>query len=607
MSAPVIVALTARGAALAERLRERIPRAEIHGYAPRVSSADSRFDDASEHLRALFGANRPIVGVCAAGILIRALAPLIDDKRAEPPVVALAEDGSVAVPLLGGHRGANTLARDIAAALSGVAAITTASDLSHGIALDTPPPGWRIADPEALKTVAAGLIAGDQVSVVVEAADANWLGQIARGSSADAPLTICITHRDMAADARTLVYHPPVLALGLGCERDTAPEELHDLARSALAANGLSVAAVACVVSLDRKEDEPAIHALAAEFGVPARFFSAEQLAAEEPRLVNPSTVVRRAVGIGGVAEAAALAAAGAEARLIVAKTRSARATAAVALSPAAIDARCVGRRRGALTVVGIGPGGAAWRTAEAIAAIVEADEVVGYGLYLDLVADLIAGKRRHESPLGAEEARVKTALVRAAEGRNVALISSGDAGIYGMAALAVELVERGDDPAWARIGFRVAPGVSALQAAAARIGAPLGHDFCAISLSDLLTPWEAIEQRLAAAAAGDFVTALYNPGSQQRRWQFGRAIEILGRQRPATTPCVVARNLGRRDEQVAVTSIAQLKDADIDMLTLVLVGSSRTRRVRRAAGDLVYTPRGYTEKNQAGKRVNRS
>ena len=247
------------------------------------------------------------------------------------------------------------------------------------------------------------------------------------------------------------------------------------------------------------------------------------------------------------------------------------------------------------------------WRTAEATAAIVDADEVVGYGLYLDLIADLIVGKTRHESPLGAEETRVRSALERAAAGRSVALISSGDAGIYGLAALAIELIERDDDPAWTRIAFRVAPGVSALQAAAARIGAPLGHDFCAVSLSDLLTPWDEIERRLAAAAAGDFVTALYNPASERRRWQFRRAIEILGRRRPETTPCVVARNLGRRDENVIATSLARLKDDEIDMLTLVLVGSSRTRRVSRAAGDLVYTPRGYAQKNEARKRVNRS
>ncbi len=607
MNAPVLVALTARGAVLAARLRGLFPRAEIHGYAPRVPAADIRFDDVPAHLRSLFAAGRPIVGVCAAGILIRALAPLLDDKTVEPPVVALAEDGGVAVPLLGGHRGANVLAHDIAAALSGVAAITTASELSGGIALDAPPTGWSIADPAALKPVAAALVAGESVRLVVEAADANWLASAADRFAADAALTIRITHRAATADARTLVYHPPVLALGLGCERDATPVELSELVRSTLAAHRLSPQAVACVVSLDLKEDEKAIHALAAELDVPARFFSAERLAGEEHRLANPSPVVRRAVGIAGVAEAAALAAAGPDAELIVAKIKSARATCAVARARSAIDPDDVGRARGALTVVGIGPGSAAWRTAEATTAIVEADEVVGYGLYLDLVGDLIAGKARHESALGAEEARVRLALGRAAEGRKIALISSGDPGIYGLAALAVELIERGDDPAWRRIAFRVMPGVSALQAAAARIGAPLGHDFCAISLSDLLTPWDDIELRLEAAASGDFVTALYNPASERRRWQFQRAIEILAGHRPEATPCVIARNLGRAEERVTATSLAQLKDAEIDMLTLVLVGSSHTRRVSRAAGDLIYTPRGYAAKNKSAKRVSRS
>jgi cobalt-precorrin 5A hydrolase/precorrin-3B C17-methyltransferase len=192
---------------------------------------------------------------------------------------------------------------------------------------------------------------------------------------------------------------------------------------------------------------------------------------------------------------------------------------------------------------------------------------------------------------------RARLALDLAAEGRSVALVSSGDAGIYGLATLVFELLERGTDARWQRIAIRVCPGLSALQAAAARIGAPLGHDFCAVSLSDLLTPWPEIERRLQAAADGDFVVALYNPASARRRDQLTRAIAILRAQRPVSTPVVVARNLGRASETVAVTDLASLDMDAIDMLTLLLIGSSRTRSFASGSTRWVYTPRGYAAK----------
>ena len=261
------------------------------------------------------------------------------------------------------------------------------------------------------------------------------------------------------------------------------------------------------------------------------------------------------------------------------------------------------------MTVVGIGPGDAAWRTPEATKALTEADHVVGYRLYLDLIEDLIGEKGRHDSELTEEEARARLAMDLAAEGKNVALVSSGDAGIYALAALVFELLDLEDRPDWKRLEISVAPGISALQAAAARIGAPLGHDFCAISLSDLLTPWEDIEKRLQAAASGDFVVALYNPVSKRRQKQLARARDILLSARPRSTPVVLARNLGRDGETVDVIPLSDLQPKHADMLTLVLVGSTRTRVLDQGPRPKVYTPRGYgdrvgpTEKRvQSGK-----
>jgi cobalt-precorrin 5A hydrolase/precorrin-3B C17-methyltransferase len=325
-------------------------------------------------------------------------------------------------------------------------------------------------------------------------------------------------------------------------------------------------------------------------------------LEAEAPRLRNPSETVYREVGCHGVAEGAALAAAGAEGLLIVDKTRSKRATCAVARAPADIDVTGVGRARGRLTIVGIGPGSGDWRTPEATRALAEATDVVGYGLYLDLVADVIAGKTRHCSNLSEEEARTRMALDLAAEGRSVALVSSGDAGIYGMAALAFELLDRENRPEWNRLAISVAPGISAFQAAAARLGAPFGHDFCAVSLSDLLTPWSEIERRLRAAAEGDFVVALYNPVSRRRRTQLAAARDILLAARPPATPVALVRNVGRDGEAVEVIRLDALAAEAVDMLTVVLIGNSRTRLIERGANRWLYTPRGYEKKLSAGK-----
>ncbi len=590
----VIVVLGAAGLALARRLRAVLPAAEVHGLAGRVADADHAFAETVDHLRGLFSAGRPVIGVCAAGILVRALAPVIGDKDSDPPVVAVAEDGSAAVPLLGGHGGANRLARAIAAATGGTAAVTTAGDARLGLALDDPPSGWRIHNRHAAKGIAAMLLSGEPVALRVEAGNADWITESGAAIADHGERAVIITDRSVAVPGDDLVLHPPVLTVGVGCERGIDLADLTALAEDTLARAGLAAGAVACVASIDVKADERAVHAVAEALGVPARFFTAAELEAETPRLRNPSDTVFRAVGCHGVAEGAALAAAGPDAGLVVEKTVAARATCAVARSPTAIDTRAVGRPRGRLAVVGVGPGSAEWRTPEATRALAEATDIVGYGPYLDLAADVITGKAWHTAPLGEEEARVRLSLDTAAAGRSVALVSSGDAGIYALASLVLELLDSEDRPEWNRVAVTVMPGVSAFQAAAARVGAPMGHDFCAISLSDLLTPWPDIEGRLRAAADGDFVVALYNPVSKRRRRQLAVARDILLARRSPDTPVVLGRNLGREGETVDVIRLADLTSEAADMLTIVVIGNSHTRLADRGGRAWVYTPRGY-------------
>ncbi len=596
--APAVVVLGPGGLDIARKILSAVPEARLHGLAGRVEAADVAFESLADHLRGLFQSGVPIIGVCAAGILIRALAPVIGDKGTESAVLAVAQDGSAVVPLLGGHRGANDLARHIAAALDTEAAVTTAGDVRFGVALDAPPGGWRLANPADVKPFVAQLLSGEKVRIE---GDAPWLADSGLPMAADGGLVITVTDGTQPTGPRRLVYHPAVLAVGVGCERNLEASLMTGLVRETLAAAGLAEGAVAGVFSIDVKMDEAAVHAVAGALGVPARFFDSATLEAETPRLANPSDVVYREVGCHGVAEAAALAAAGADADLIAPKRKSRGATCAVARGPRIIDAGAVGRPRGSLAIVGIGPGAAAWRTPEADAAIGAASDLVGYGRYLDLLGALVRGRRTHAYALGEESARVRGALDLAAEGRCVALFSSGDAGIYAMAALVFELLEQAERVEWRRIAVTVVPGVSAMQAAAARIGAPLGHDFCAISLSDLLTPWTTIEDRLHAAARGDFVIALYNPASERRRHRFARAREVLLEHRRADTPVVLARNLGRDGETVDVVTLGELAPDRADMLTLVLVGSSATRLVHRGDGGLwVYTPRGYAAKSKA-------
>ncbi|MDA8357295.1 MAG: precorrin-3B C(17)-methyltransferase [Actinomycetota bacterium] len=261
-------------------------------------------------------------------------------------------------------------------------------------------------------------------------------------------------------------------------------------------------------------------------------------------------------------------------------------------------------RGRGRLAIVGLGPGGTPWRTPAADALLTEATDLVGYTTYLDMVEAWPAGQVRHPSDNRAEAERAARALDLAAEGRSVVIVSSGDPGVFAMAAAVMEQLDRSDRPAsWEDVDVIVSPGVSAAQAAAARAGAPLGHDFATISLSDNLKPWSVIESRLAAAAAADFVLALYNPASRHRPSQLGRALAVIGAHRRPDTPVVVARDVGRSAERVEVVPLASLDPTVVDMRTILIVGSSQTRMVDVPGWDRrgVYTPRRYPEVSADG------
>jgi precorrin-3B C17-methyltransferase len=245
----------------------------------------------------------------------------------------------------------------------------------------------------------------------------------------------------------------------------------------------------------------------------------------------------------------------------------------------------------GKLVVIGLGPGDPLYLTPQAADALAAADALYGYGPYLDRVPER-AGQSSHPSDNREEGARASAALLHAAQGAKVAVVSGGDPGVFAMAAAICEQIETGPE-AWRALDVEFVPGITAMLAVAARIGAPLGHDFCALSLSDNLKPWDVIERRLDAAAEAGFVIALYNPISRARPWQFGNALERLRRHLPAATPVVFGRAVGRPDEQVTISTLAEASADQADMATLVIVGSRQTRVVTRPGrSSLVYTPR---------------
>ncbi len=602
---PVILCLSAGGESVAKTLAKSHGFA-IHGRSGRVKTADVFFDNTLEHIASLFCAGTPIIGLCAAGILIRAVAPHLRDKKTEPAIIAISEDGKSVIPLLGGHHGGNNLAREIAADLNGHAGITTAGDIAFGVALDEPPTGWRLGNPHDAAGFMANILsvrdAGVAVDFQVETDEIKtWLAPLLNPTAPHLKtnLKITCTDKPMMGDESHLIFHPQNLALGLGCIRGADADEIWDLITDTLRTNNLSPFCIACVGSLDVKADEAALNAIAIKLNIPYRVFSAVECETQKHRLTSPSKTVFAEVGCHSVSEASAILIANGE--LIVPKQKSINATCALAKSPKPIT-EINGRKRGQLALIGIGPGQAEWRTPEASRLIAQADELVGYGFYIDLLGAAARGRTHKPFPLGAEEDRCRYALEQAGLGKNIALICSGDSGIYAMGALVFELLDcdKTLSPAAKRVEVLSAPGISALQAAAARIGAPLGHDFCAISLSDLLTPRADIINRLRTAALGDFVIALYNPVSKTRTELLNTARETLLEHRPKATPVLIARALGRAEESLRIVNLGDLQTKDVDMMCLVLIGAKNTKALQTGDGRVrLYTPRGYAAKNK--------
>jgi cobalt-precorrin 5A hydrolase/precorrin-3B C17-methyltransferase len=581
----VALSVTEPGRALARRL----PFEHVHGHAG--TTLAERWDEVDA-----------FVAVLAVGATVRLIAPLLTDKARDPAVVCLDDSGGYAVVVCGGHQGGgNALARRLAGLVGCEAVVTTATDRLGVVALDQipsmtatgdvagataamlagatlrieSPQGWPV--PGVLTPLAAP--PGDTDGSERSGREPEQIGRASAGTP---------SHRVVITDRRTdgggdVLLRPRSLVVGVGTSTGATPAELIGAVDHVLDMAGLAPESVGEVATIDRRAGHPAVTALVAHLDARLRAVHPDVL--DRVAVPHPSDVVRRAVGSGSVAEAAALIGAGPDADLVVAKTAGPTTTVAVAR-----------RRRpaGAVSVVGLGPGGPGHRTPAAEQAVRHADLVVGYTAYVDQCRDLLGpGQRVADFPLGAELARARVALAEASVGNRVALVCSGDAEVYAMASPLLELAGLPDPDGtlpFAGVDVAIVPGVTASLAAGAALGAPLGHDHAVISLSDLHTPWDRIAARLEAAALGDFVVVLYNPRSLRRTWQLGRARDILLAHRPASTPVGVVTDVARPGERVLVTTLASLPCEDVQMTTCVIVGSSTTRILN---GRMV-TPRGY-------------
>jgi cobalt-precorrin 5A hydrolase/precorrin-3B C17-methyltransferase len=557
-----LVAVTSAGKTAAERLKSAWPDETRH------------YDEAARTaLPRAFAECDAIVCFLAVGATVRLIAPLLRGKGRDPGVVCVDEALRYAVPVLAAHSTGNELARRVAQVLGAEPVITTASDAAGSAALDEfgADLGFSIEPGSDLAAVGTAILSGERVTFT---ADQPWPlpalpPNVVRTDRPEPGIpAVLVTDKKVIPTERTVVYRPPSLIVGTGASRGVPAAEIGQLIDSTLAELEVSPLSVRHLATAEVKADEDGLQAAAAQRGWRVVTHPAERLAA----VPNPSEVVRWAVGTPSVAEAAALIHPGAT--LLAAKRASAHATVAVARSAP----------RGRLTVIGIGPGARDLMTPRAVAGLRRAAVVVGLDAYTEQVADLLRpGTKVLASGLGAEQERASEAVAQARAGHAVALIGSGDAGVYAMGSPALDLA--GDD-----IDVTVVPGVTAALAAAAVLGAPLGHDHVMISLSDLHTAWPVIERRIIAAADSDLVTCFYNPASARRTWQLRRAIELLAARRPSATPVGWVRDATRPGQAASVAALADFDPGLVDMHTLVVVGSSRTR----VQGGRMVTPRDY-------------
>lgn len=530
----------------------------------------------------------PLIFVGAAGIAVRAISRRITSKFSDSPVIVVDDNGQFVIPILSGHAGgANKLASVIAKLIGAVNVITTSTDVNGAFSADVfaNENHLKVRNREGIRKVSAKAIEGKPVTISVK----------------DYPPAdpVDITIADETDSEYELLLSPKRYTLGIGMKKDKDPKEAEGFLLSFLTENSIDTDDIYAVCTADIKENEPAIRDFCNKYRIPLITFEPSVLSRAKGDFTS-SRFVKDTVGVDNVCERAAVLGAGPQACLTCKKTKGEGITAAIAQRNISrrIQSRISqsqgnvakdhSKRCGKIYVVGLGPGDISMMTVQAKEAIENSDVIIGYRVYTDLISSLCEGKQVIESGMREEISRCQKCVELARGGSTVALVCSGDAGVYGMASPLLEIA--------AKEGFgevSIIPGVTAALSGAAVLGAPIGHDFCVVSLSDLLTPWELIENRIRLAVQADLCIVIYNPSSHKRADNLRKACEIMLTILPPHHPCGYVRNIGRSDTDMTVCTLKELSEAAVDMFTTVFIGNTQTR----IEDGRLITPRGYRKK----------
>ena len=570
-----IIHVSAAGGALAQKIKSLFPEARIFSF--------KGVRDLQTFAGIWKGAGA-LVFVGAAGIAVRTIAPFIKSKKEDPAVIVLDEKGQNVISLLSGHEGgANRMVREISAFIGANPVITTATDLNGLTAVDlfAQGNGLSIETPALLPALSTKHLNKRSLNVYTDIKlelPEDYI-QVSTPEEADVFVTDKIFEFDNEKPGFYL--RPKSIVLGIGLNSGTQAAEIEEAVALALKVARLAMGSVKLIATHEKKTKEPGLIEFASKYGLPLTGYSSDELNTVSG--VARSDAAMKALGAQAVAEPAAiLAAGGVDGKALVMGKRAERNVTVAA-------ARKRDKNVKILYVVGSGPGGLHHMTPAALKAIRDADVIIGFKSYLAHIEPLIRGKELVSSAMTEEVTRAKEAAALASKGKKVCLVSGGDPGIYGMAGLAIEVAAKVDP----ELSVRVVPGISAVNACASRLGAPLMHDFAVISLSDRLTPWETIEKRLHAAGSADMVTVIYNPKSGTRKTQIEKCLKIMLEYRSGDTPVGIVTDATREGEEVIITTLATVDTSRINMKSTVIIGNSMSRR----QGGYMLTPRGYEKK----------
>ncbi|ABV51406.1 bifunctional cbiH protein and precorrin-3B C17-methyltransferase [Prochlorococcus marinus str. MIT 9215] len=537
-----------------------------------------------------------IIFIGSIGASIRLINSFLTSKDKDPGVIVMDKKGSKVLPIIGSHQ-SNTqkIAFQISELFSGEIIETNNSNDQNYLNLDSFGNEWGWKRSGAIKSwsklvikqaknqeIFCKQLAGNSLWKISESAEI--INQLFEKETENPDSTFHVS----IFENHKMTWHPPVLWVGIGCERNTSKELIVHSLKNLLESGNLSHHSIAGFATIDIKKDEKGILELGEENKLPIKFFTKEDLS--KIIVPNPSILVQKSIGSPSVAEASCLLAAGEESKLLEEKRIFTNQSGAVTIAVAESKNQ-YNPTHGEIHIVGSGPGDISFLTNNSRKALSRCTVWIGYKMYLDLIKPL---KRSDQVLVGSELTQEKERCIKAIklaeEGIKVALISSGESGFYGMAGLLLELLQKIKKEY--RPYFEVHPGISSVQLAAALSGAPLMNDFCSISLSDKLTPWSLIKKRMEGALLGDFVIALFNPQSIERNWQLKSVIDQCLKSRPGNTPVLIARQVGRENQSKRFFTLNNIPIKEIDMLTIIIIGNSQTTLV----DEIFLTPRGYLQ-----------